>query len=69
MKLYKFLTAQHITFEQYDHPPLYTCEDANRLASHIPGAKTKNLFLRDRKGKRHFLVIVSDHNNVIKLRD
>ncbi|MCX4027038.1 prolyl-tRNA synthetase associated domain-containing protein [Endozoicomonas sp. SM1973] len=61
MKLFDFLSTHNISFEQYEHPPLYTCEDANQLASHIPGAKTKNLFLRDRKGKRHFLVVVNDH--------
>ncbi|MDE1464235.1 prolyl-tRNA synthetase associated domain-containing protein [Spartinivicinus poritis] len=64
MKLYDFLSTHNISFEQYQHPPLYTCEDANILASHIPGDKTKNLFLRDRKGKRHFLIIVNDHKTV-----
>lgn len=30
----------------------------------MPAAKTKNLFLRDRKGKRHFLVVVGYHKSV-----
>ena len=29
-----------------------------RLVPKLPGAKTKNLFLRDKKGRRHFLVTV-----------
>ncbi len=33
-----------------------TVEESERLVPKLPGAKTKNLFLRDRKGKRHFLV-------------
>ncbi|WP_163830810.1 prolyl-tRNA synthetase associated domain-containing protein [Spartinivicinus ruber] len=64
MDIYSFLVEQHVRFEQYDHPPLYSCEDANRLTSHIPGAKTKNSFLRDRKGKRHFLLVVSDDKTI-----
>ena len=31
---------------------------ADRLVPKLPGAKTKNLFLRDKKGARHFLVTV-----------
>jgi len=30
----------------------------------MPGAHTKNLFLRDGKGKRHFLVVVGNRKNV-----
>ena len=33
-------------------------EQALRLVPPLPAAKTKNLFLRDRKGRRHFLVAV-----------
>lgn len=58
MDIYEFIEAKNIPFERYDHAPVYTCEEAAQLTSHIPGAKTKNLFLRDRKGKRHFLVVV-----------
>lgn len=30
----------------------------------LPGSRTKNLFVRDRKGQHHFLVVVSDHMEV-----
>ncbi len=33
-------------------------EEADRLVPALPGAKTKNLFLRDDKGRRHFLVVL-----------
>ncbi len=53
------LFAQHdIQYERYDHPAVYTVEEAGRLVPDLPGAKTKNLFLRDGRGRRHFLVIV-----------
>ena len=35
-----------------------TVAESERLVPPLPGAKTKNLFLRDRKGVRHFLVTV-----------
>jgi Ala-tRNA(Pro) deacylase len=38
-----------------------TVEESERLVPQLPGAKTKNLFLRDRKGARHFLVTVPHH--------
>ena len=38
---------------------MFTCEEATRLVPPLPGAEAKNLFLRDRRGKRHFLVAVA----------
>lgn len=35
-----------------------TVAESERLVPRLPGAKTKNLFLRDKKGLRHFLVTV-----------
>jgi Ala-tRNA(Pro) deacylase len=35
-----------------------TVEESERLVPQLPGAKTKNLFLRNRKGDRHLLVTV-----------
>lgn len=56
--LYQILAEHHIEYERHDHPPVYTVEDVKRHVPPLPAAKTKNLFLRDQKGKRHFLVIV-----------
>jgi Ala-tRNA(Pro) deacylase len=61
---YKFLEKNHIEYERHDHPPVYTVEEAARLVPSLPGAKTKNLFLRDKKGQRHFLVIVAAEKRV-----
>jgi Ala-tRNA(Pro) deacylase len=55
---YQFLEKNRIGYERHDHPPVYTVEEAGRLVPPLPGAKTKNLFLRDKKGKQHFLVVV-----------
>jgi Ala-tRNA(Pro) deacylase len=62
--LYQFLADHLITYERHDHPPVFTVEDVNRLVPPLPAAKTKNLFLRDNSGKRHFLLVVRDEKRV-----
>ena len=61
---FKFLDTHQIAYERYDHPAVFTVEEADRLVPKLPGAKTKNLFLRDGKGKRHFLVLVRSDKRV-----
>ena len=58
MNLDAFLREHGIVATRHDHPPVMTVEESLRLVPKLPGAKTKNLFLRDKKGKRHFLVTV-----------
>jgi Ala-tRNA(Pro) deacylase len=53
---YGFLSRHGIAYQRCDHPAVYTVEEAARLVPPLPGAKTKNLFLRDKPGRRHFLV-------------
>jgi Ala-tRNA(Pro) deacylase len=62
--LYQFLADHNIDYERHDHPPVFSVEDVKRLVPHLPAAKTKNLFLRDHKGRRHFLVIVPAEKRV-----
>ena len=62
--IYEILDRHGISYERTDHPPVFTVEEADRLVPPLPGAKTKNLFLRDNKGKRHFLVVVSGDKQV-----
>lgn len=54
-----------ISYTRYDHPPVFTCAEAD---VHVPSAaealQTKNLFLRDKKGTRHWLVITSCEKRV-----
>ena len=42
-----------------DHPPLHTVEESQQLRGSIPGAHTKNLFVKDRKD-RYFLLVVEE---------
>jgi len=55
---FAFLAEHGIAYQRCDHPPVYTVEEAARLVPPLPGAKTKNLFLHDKPGRRHFLVCV-----------
>ena len=64
MDIYEFLHTHGITYERHDHEAVFTCEQADRLGIETTAAKTKNLFLRDRKARRHFLVSVRDEKTV-----
>jgi Ala-tRNA(Pro) deacylase len=55
---FAFLDEHGIDYRRCDHPAVFTVDEAARLVPPLPGAKTKNLFLRDKPGRRHFLVCV-----------
>ncbi|MGY3946420.1 aminoacyl-tRNA deacylase [Aeromonas allosaccharophila] len=57
MAIYSLLDQLAIPYQRFDHPPVFTCEEASRLLPDLPAAKTKNLFLRDPKSERLFLVV------------
>ena len=58
MDVTEFLAQHGIHPVRHEHPPVMTVEESDRLVPKLPGAKTKNLFLRDKKGRRHLLVTV-----------
>jgi Ala-tRNA(Pro) deacylase len=53
-----FLLRHGIAAARHEHAAVMTVEESEQLVPPLPGAKTKNLFLRDKKGARHFLVTV-----------
>jgi Ala-tRNA(Pro) deacylase len=57
-QVYLALDALGIAYERYDHPPVFTAEDAASHWADIPARGMKNLFLRNKKGNRHYLVIL-----------
>ncbi|MCP4108886.1 MAG: prolyl-tRNA synthetase associated domain-containing protein [Desulfobacteraceae bacterium] len=65
--IYKLFAENSIEYERYDHPPIFTVKDVKQLTLNLPGAKTKNLFIRDGKGKQHFLVVVG-HDKAVDLK-
>lgn len=66
-RVYQVLKELGIDFARYEHPPVFTVSEARLYWADLVGAKCKNLFLRDEKGKRHFLVI-ADQAKVIDLK-
>lgn len=53
-----YLKSKGIKFTLHEHPAVFTCEEAKKYCGDIPGLACKNLLLRDKKGKRHFLVLL-----------
>ena len=49
-----------ITTETIDHPAVYTVEEAKALRGELPGAHSKNLFLKDKKGRFWLVVTLED---------
>jgi Ala-tRNA(Pro) deacylase len=47
-----------IPFERFEHPPVATVEEAERHWAGIDATHCKNLFLRNQKGNRHYLVVL-----------
>ena len=52
------LARMGIEYELWEHPAVYTIEEMDALPLKRPDVIAKNLFLRDAKGKRHFLVVL-----------
>jgi Ala-tRNA(Pro) deacylase len=52
------LAALNIAYDRYEHPPVATVDEAVTHWAGIDATHCKNLFLRNQKGTRHYLVIV-----------
>ena len=58
-EVYSTLDRMGIAYAVHTHPPVFTAEEADQHWSGIDGLKVKNLFLRNKKGDRHYLVILA----------
>jgi Ala-tRNA(Pro) deacylase len=67
-ELFELLEKLSITFEYYEHPPVATIEDARIHWKEINSGKCKNIFFRNHKGDRHYLVIL-EHLRQLNIRD
>jgi Ala-tRNA(Pro) deacylase len=70
--VYAALDALGIRYDRHEHPAVFTAEDAATYWDPIPGVQCKNLFLRNKKGDRHYLVVVEiakrvDLKDLVKL--
>ncbi|MFB0566038.1 MAG: prolyl-tRNA synthetase associated domain-containing protein [Candidatus Aminicenantaceae bacterium] len=55
--IYDVLKKLSISYVRYEHPPVFTVEQAEQHWGNIPGSHCKNLFLRNKKGNHHYLII------------
>lgn len=62
-KVYEALNGLDITYEVVEHEPVYTMEDMDSLGLPEKGTLCKNLFLRDGKGKHHYLVTLDENKS------
>ncbi len=64
-KVLEKLKELNIEYKEVEHKPVFTIEDMDALGDVFEGAKIcKNLFVRDQKGKRHFLIVVPEEKRV-----
>ena len=57
--VYQVLDSLGIKYKKFEHPVMHTVEDADRLDFKIPGGVNKCLFLRNKKGDKHYLVLIN----------
>lgn len=67
-ELYKLLDELSIDFEYHEHPPVATIADAITHWRQYNSGRCKNIFFRNHKGDRHYLVIL-EHLNQLNIHD
>lgn len=60
----KYLIQWDIPYQLYEHPPLPTVEIALEYWKDVESTHCKNLFFRNHKGDRHYLVICECHQQL-----
>lgn len=66
-RVYAVLGELGIAYDRFEHPPVATVDEAEAHWSGIDATHCKNLFLRNKKGDRHYLVVV-EHRKQADLR-
>ena len=64
--VYTVLGQIGLSYERHEHPAVFTVEQALEHWSGIDATHCKNLFLRNKKGDRHYLV-VAEHSTPIDI--
>jgi Ala-tRNA(Pro) deacylase len=67
-KVYETLGELNIPFDYYEHPPVPTVEEASKYWTDIDAAHCKNLFFRNHKGNKHYLVVLH-YQKALNIRD
>ena len=63
-ELFTLFEKLNISFDYYEHPPAPTIDIAMQFWKDIDAGHCKNLFFRNHKGNRHYLVIIDHRKNL-----
>lgn len=63
-EIYNLLDSKKISYDKMDHEPAHTWEQVVEFGLTEKGIVCKNLFMRDFKGKNHFLLSVPGEKKV-----
>ena len=67
-ELYDLLEELNIGFHYREHPPVNTIEEATKYWKNYDSGRCKNIFLRNHKGNRHYLVVL-EHLRKLNMKD
>ena len=67
-ELYAILEELKVPFEYYGHPAAPTIEEAKKYWVDLEATHCKNIFFRNHKGNRHYLVIL-EHTQDLDIHD
>jgi Ala-tRNA(Pro) deacylase len=67
-ELYQLFEKLNIQFEYHEHPPLATIEDAKIHWKNYNSGRCKNIFFRNHKGDKHYLVVL-EHLRQLDIHD
>lgn len=55
-----YLLNNAIAFKAFEHKPVFTCEEAKQEQIGAKGIEVKNLFLKDKKSRRFYLIVAPE---------
>ena len=65
-RLLAWMAEHGVAQTTHDHPPVFTVDEGHEIKAAMPGAHTKNLFLKDKKGR--LWLISARQDTVIDLK-
>lgn len=67
-KVFKVLKELDIDYTVTTHPPVRTVQEAEQYWADLESAHCKNLFFRNHKGNKHYLVLI-DYRQTLAIKD
>ena len=67
-KLFEIFDKLDIKYDMLEHPAAESTEEADRYIEGKEGARTKNLFMANRKDRQYYLIVMDDQK-MISMKD